>query len=194
MTEKDARKSSVMVNRAPVLTLWASVVAEFQVFEHDEAMTLGRAVAGLNAYSKGVSLGLFQTTPKEVQERRRKMRKEETVTVDLLPRAVPAKHTEEGLRALSGESPIRPKNVQKYLESKFDDALEDLSKAMLELAKSLPPAQLAEKAYTLYEKFRPEIPPGKKGWGLRQAGPGSHPQDGLGLTLRSICSIVLTYS
>jgi len=34
---------------------------------------------------------------------------------------------------------------------------------MLELAKSLPPSQLAQKAYALYEKFRPEIPPGKKG-------------------------------
>ena len=36
---------------------------------------------------------------------------------------------------------------------------------MLELVKSLPPSQLAEKAYTLYEKLRPEIPPGKKEWG-----------------------------
>ena len=68
---------------------------------NDEALTLGRAVAGLNAYSKGVSLGLFQPTPKEIKEQRRKMRKEETVTVDLLHRAVPAKHTDEGLRALS---------------------------------------------------------------------------------------------
>jgi 3-isopropylmalate dehydratase small subunit len=33
---------------------------------------------------------------------------------------------------------------------------------MLELAKSLPPSQLAQKAYGLYEKSRPEIPPGKK--------------------------------
>jgi hypothetical protein len=165
MGEKVERKSSVMINRAPVLTLWAAVVAEVLGFEHGEALTLGRAVAGLNAYSKGVSLGLFQPTPKEVQEQRRKMRKEETVTVSLLHRAVPAKHTEEGLRALSGESPIRPESVQKYLESKFGDAFEDVSKAMQELAKSLPPFQLAEKAYTLYEKFRPEIPPGKKGWG-----------------------------
>jgi hypothetical protein len=36
---------------------------------------------------------------------------------------------------------------------------------MLEHAKSLPPAQLAEKAYPLYERFRPKIPPGKKGGG-----------------------------
>jgi hypothetical protein len=91
------------------------------------------------------------------------MRKEEAVTVDLLHRAVPAKHTNEGLRALSGDSSIRPESVQKYLESKFDDALQDFSKAILEFAKSLPPFQLADKAYTLYEKFSPEIPPGKKG-------------------------------
>ena len=69
------------------------------------------------------------------------------------------------IEALSEETPIRPESVQKYLEGKFGDALEDVSKAMLELAKSLPPPELAEKAYTLYEKFRPEIPPGKKGWG-----------------------------
>jgi hypothetical protein len=165
MAEKVGRRSLVMINRAPVLTLWAAVVAEVLGFEHDEALTLGRAVAGLNAYSKGVSLGLFQPTPMEVKEQRRKMRKEETVTVDLLHRAVSAKHTDEGLRALSGENPIHPESVQKYLKSKFGDALKDVSNAMLELAKSLPPSQLAEKAYALYEKFRPEIPPGKKGWG-----------------------------
>jgi hypothetical protein len=79
-------------------------------------------VAGLNAYSKGVSLGLFQSTPKEVKEQRRKMRKEENVTVDLFHRA-PAKHTDEGLRALGGESPILPESVQKYLESKFGDTV-----------------------------------------------------------------------
>ncbi len=93
------------------------------------------------------------------------MRKEETVTIDLLNRAVPAKHTDKGLWALSGDSSIRPESVQKYLESKFGDALEDVSRAMLDLANSLPAPQLAEKAYSLYEKFRPEIPPGKKGWG-----------------------------
>jgi len=68
---------------------------------HDEALTVGRAVAGLNAYSKGVSLGLFQPTPKEVQEQRRKTRMEETVTVDRLHRAVPAKHTNKERRAVS---------------------------------------------------------------------------------------------
>ena len=92
MPEKAGNRNWVMVNRAPVLTLWAAVVAEVLGFEHDGALTLGRAVAGLNAYSKGISLGLFKPTPKEVKEQRRKMRKEEIVTVDLLHRAVPAKY------------------------------------------------------------------------------------------------------
>lgn len=92
------------------------------------------------------------------------MRVDETVTVDLLQRAVPAKHTDEGLRALSGGRPIQPESVQKYLESKFGDALDGVNEAMLELAKSMVPSRLAERAYGLYEKFRPAIPPGKKGW------------------------------
>jgi hypothetical protein len=57
MAGKDGNRNWVMVNRAPVLTLWAAVVAEVLGFEHDEALTLGRAVASLNAYSKGVSFG-----------------------------------------------------------------------------------------------------------------------------------------
>jgi hypothetical protein len=111
----------------------------------------------LNAYSKGVSLGLFQPTPKEVKEQRRKMRKEETLTIDLLHRAVPAKHTDEGLRALSGDSLIRPESVQKYLEGKFGDALEDVSSAMLNLAKSLPPSQVAKKPTTCTRNSGPRF-------------------------------------
>ena len=59
MIEKEEKRRSVMINRAPVLTLWAAVVAEMLGFNNNEALTLGRAVAGLNAYSKGVALSLF---------------------------------------------------------------------------------------------------------------------------------------
>ena len=165
MAEEKEKRSSVMINRAPVLTLWAAVVAEMLGFDYDEALTLGRAVAGLNAYSKGVALGFFQPTPKVLREQRQKLRRDKVVTVDLLHRAVPARPTDEGLRALSNDRPISPESVRRYLESKFGDALDEVYEAMKELAKSLTPSELAEKAYHLYEKFRPEIPPRKKGWG-----------------------------
>jgi len=54
---------TISINRAPVLTLWAAAVAERLGFEREEALTLGRAVAGLNAYAKGVRLGLFTPAP-----------------------------------------------------------------------------------------------------------------------------------
>jgi len=154
----------VMINRAPVLTLWAAIVAERLGFTHDEAMTLGRAVAGLNAYSKGLAIGIFKPTPIEVH-RKRAQKLNETLHVELLHRAVPVIQTPEGLRALSKEKPITPASVEKYLIGKFKDALEPVSAAMTELANSRDPEEIASEAYRLYEQFRPDIPAGAAGWG-----------------------------
>jgi hypothetical protein len=157
----------ISINRAPVLTLWAAVVAERLGFDWEEALTLGRAVAGLNAYSKGVRLGLFTPSPAEVRAQRKKLRPKETITVDLLSRAVPAVHTKEGLRALEKEKPSDPAAVERYLESKFGDALADVRGAMEALAKSRPPKALAGEAFHLYEAFRPSVPAGTRGWGAK---------------------------
>ena len=40
---------TILINRAPVLTLWAAVVAERLGFNRDEALSLGKALAGLTA-------------------------------------------------------------------------------------------------------------------------------------------------
>jgi len=48
---------SVIVNRAPVLTLWAAVVAERLGHPADTALTLGRAVAGSAARMKTRNIG-----------------------------------------------------------------------------------------------------------------------------------------
>jgi hypothetical protein len=150
-----------------VLTLWATVMAERLGFDREEALTVGRAVAGLNAYAKGLRLGHFTPSPPEVREKRKKLRPMETITVDLLRRAVPAVHTKGGLRALAHEKPIDPASVERYLESKFGEGLEDAEEAMRALAKSRPPAKLAGEAYSLYENFRPAVPAGTRGWGVK---------------------------
>lgn len=155
----------IKVNRAPVLTLWAAVVAERLGFDREEALTLGRAVAGLNAYSKGVSLGLFTPTPTEVRQKRKALPPKAAITVDLLHRAVPAVYTDAGLRALSKEVPIDPASVDRYLLSKFGDPLDDVYDAMMTLAKSMKPPDIADRGYALYERFRPAVPAGAKGWG-----------------------------
>ena len=76
--------TSVTVNRAPVLTLRAAIVAERLGFAWD----LGRALAGLNAY-KGMSLALFQPSPEVVRERRKKVHHGHRLQIDLLHRSPP---------------------------------------------------------------------------------------------------------
>jgi hypothetical protein len=56
---------TIKINRAPVLTLWGVIVAERLGYTHDEALTFGKALAGLTAQSKGQRLGIY--TPAEAE-------------------------------------------------------------------------------------------------------------------------------
>src|SRR3954464_13421729 len=98
----------VTINRAPVLTLWAAVVVERLGFERDEALTLGRALAGLAAHAKGVRLGIFEpSAPEEVRERRGRLAEGERLEVHLMGRTIPVVRTPEGLRALDKDQPAQ---------------------------------------------------------------------------------------
>ena len=160
-----AQQRTIRINRAPVLTLWTAVVAERLGFDHDTALTLGRAVAGLNTYSKGVSLGLFEPSSEAVEERLKKAKAGTTLHVDLLHRSVPVMSTPDGLRALVKDRPISPAGVEHYLASKFGESLGSAMRAMVKLAHSMPTEEVAARAYRLYEEFRPGIPAGVTGWG-----------------------------
>ncbi len=159
---------AIQINRAPVLTLWAAVVAEHLGFEHDEALTLGRALAGLTAHTKGVRLGIFEpASADEVRERRSQLDDGEHLKVRLLGRMVPVVRTSEGLRAIEKGKAGSPTSVERYLEGKFGDALEEIRDAMEALASSLPSNELARRAFALYERFRPEVPSDERGWGAK---------------------------
>ena len=158
----------ISINRAPVLTLWAAVVSERLGYEPETALTFGKAVAGLNAQSKGRMLGIFGPS-KSAEEGKppKKVGLGEEFWVDVCGRGVPAKNTEDGIRAVVKDKPIDPDKVQTYLEGKFGDDLDDVRKAMAELADSYEPDELDDAAYGLYEKFRPQIASGKRGWGQK---------------------------
>ncbi|MEO5617236.1 MAG: hypothetical protein ABIS67_05665 [Candidatus Eisenbacteria bacterium] len=161
-------KDPIAINRAPVLTLWAAVVAERLGFDRDEALTIGRAVAGLNAQAKGQRLGVFTAPrPDEAVKRARKPKAKTAEHVELLGRSVAVLHTPHGLRAAKDGEPDSPEAVERYLESKFGESLEAAREAMAKLARSFSTDQLGEQAFSLYEAFRPEIPAGVRGWGAK---------------------------
>jgi hypothetical protein len=158
----------IKINRAPVLTLWAAIVAQRMGYKKDEALTFGKAVAGLNAQSKGRKLGIYEEKTEEEKKKERKQEKAvKTEFVEILGRGVPAIKTKQGWRAAIKGEEIDPDGVERYLRGKFGESYDDSRAAMEKLAKAYTPKQLEGKAYDLYEKFRPEIPEGKKGWGAK---------------------------
>jgi hypothetical protein len=158
----------IEINRAPVLTLWATIVAERLGYDKKESLTLGKAVAGLNAQSKGKHLGIYEEKKDSSENKEAKKESTERVYfIELLGRGIPAIKTTDGMRAsIKGET-VKPEGVQDYLEKKFGEDLDVARAAMEALAKAFKPKELEVKAYGLYEKFRPEIPAGKKGWGVK---------------------------
>jgi hypothetical protein len=162
-----ADDSKIRINRAPVLTLWAAVVAERLGFDRNTALTLGQAVAGLSAYAKGVSLGIIEPKPDLVRERGDRLSEGEQLHVDLLSRAVPVVRTSDGLRAVNKGKPGNPAQIEKYLAGKFGARLDDARAAMEVLAAGQEPDELQRRGFRLYERFRPEVPAGESGWGAK---------------------------
>jgi hypothetical protein len=159
---------AIVVNRAPVLTLWAAVVAEQLGQPHETALTFGRAVAGSAARVKARSIGREETKTDRDKETPRLREKHVTAPVMLLGREIRLLPTEDGeLRAADGDKPADPAGVQRYLAKALGEHLEEVRQAMEELAGRYEPAELNRIGFRLYEKFRPDVPPGNEGWGAK---------------------------
>jgi len=158
--------AEIRVNRAPFLTLWASVVARRLDYAEDEALTLGRAIAGRVAQSKGRRLGICEPRPvaerRKVAEERAKIGAER---VEVMGRLVPCVRTPSGLRALDEATPIDPEGVWRYLAGKFGGLLPEVEKRLVALATTFPTAELGARAMDLYLGVRPDVPRGEAGRG-----------------------------
>ena len=128
--------TKIRINRAPMLTLWAAVVAERLGFDRfDRSLTLGQAVAGSSAYARGISLGISEPRPELVHER---LAEGEQLRVALLGRVVPLVQTPDGLRAVNKGKPCnsaRARSVARGTSSDADlDTLIPVTRALLLVA------------------------------------------------------------
>jgi hypothetical protein len=154
---------------APVLTLWATVVAERLGYPPETALTLGRFVAGSSARAKARRLGISgekqdaeerHTPATELKPRRQ--------TVHLLGRDIPVLAADDGtLCAEDDGKPASAERVESYIARRFGDRLAEARAAMEALAASLPPAELNRVGFGLYERFRPDVPGDAQGWGAK---------------------------
>lgn len=158
--------AELKVNRAPFLTLWAAVVAERVGFEEEEALTLGKAVAGLTAQSKGRRLGIYHPRPAEEIEKVRTVREGmEAKEIPFMGRMIPCVMTEDGIRTLTGMHPVDPRSVERYLQGKFGEHLGAVREQLGALAETYEENELLQNAMDVYTRLRPNVPRGREGWG-----------------------------
>ncbi|KAA2214643.1 hypothetical protein [Teichococcus oryzae] len=161
----DSMPRRIRVNRAPVLTLWAIVVAERLGHPPETALSLASHVAGTAARAKARRLGLSDGTRHEADAARLASRE----TTRLLGKEVPLAHDADGqVLADAGDGkPAPPAPVHAYVARAFGQSLPAVRAAMEELADRYEPRELNRIGFRLYERFRPEVPVDVTGWGAR---------------------------
>ena len=155
----------ITVNRAPVLTLWAAIVAERMGFDEEAALTLGKSLAGHNAQTKGQLLGIYHPREHSDSANAEPEPEGDQVFVNLMGRSLPALRTPGGIRAAERGRAADPESVRRYLRGKFGEELAPVDQAMRRLAAAFPPDRLDVEAYSSYERFRPSVEKGKRWWG-----------------------------
>jgi hypothetical protein len=158
-------ETPIKVNRAPVLTLWAAVVAERLGHPPDTAYSLASHIAGTAARAKARRLGIAE----EGEGPREKAGLRQREAVHLLGRDVAMTHDEDGV-VLADAGDGRPAPAappQAYVAKAFGKRLDEARDAMRDLAASLAPEELNRVGFRLYEHFRPDVPADAKGWGTK---------------------------
>jgi hypothetical protein len=169
-----ARKGDklVIINRAPVLTLWATMVAEREGFSRDESLTYAKWISTQFAKSKGKALGIIEKNDTKEATKSKKQNDdgngEEPDHVIAFGRMkIPVrKDSQRGnrLAILDGQL-VEPYKVDYYLRQKFGGKLIETEDAMKELIDSMEVDELKEQAYDLYTRIRPVW----RGWGTDSA-------------------------
>ncbi len=144
------QRDVLIINRAPVLTLWAALVAERLGHPWQAALGFGKAVATDCAQHKGARLGI-NTQPAHSTsssappaKRQRTDAAEEPTSVLLLGVSMPVKKVGEQLLACSaGGAPITGSPVETYLQRAFGAPQYQRAKeALHELAQQFEPSDL----------------------------------------------------
>lgn len=166
---KNGNEAPIVINRAPVLDLWASTVTHFlyPALSWETCLSAGSAISALCAISKGRSIGTVDPPDPEKAEERKKERHEKEAALEELDVMGFKLHLNEGLVMMSGkkksanEAALQKKFGQEEYDrvrQTFEQALETWEEGKVDLGKQ---------AFGFYESFRPNVATGQKSWGRK---------------------------
>ncbi|KAF9268051.1 hypothetical protein L218DRAFT_918285 [Marasmius fiardii PR-910] len=160
LEETILRTKSVVINRAPLMTAWATVVAERMGFQREEALSIASVYTEMNAISKGVSLGIFKAGKEKGLDAARGGTQP---YVDFIGRRPLYQNQKDQWRALLNGTPATPSAAYGYISRSFRQTTPHIIGALRLLVNSYSPQEINNKAWSLYADFRPEV----NGWGKR---------------------------
>lgn len=162
----------ILINRAPVLTLWAATVAHFLYpDEHwTTCLSMGGSVSSLCAISKGRAIGRIEpkddateSEDKNKKESRKTKNDERELEIMGFPMQIDA----GGVVVNAKKKPVN----EHLLQAKYGGE-EEYTRVKQTMERALQiweddKEQLDKKAFRMYERFRPSIATGSAGWGRK---------------------------
>ncbi|KAJ7904595.1 hypothetical protein B0H14DRAFT_2663580 [Mycena olivaceomarginata] len=163
LDEDVLRTKSTVVNRAPLMTAWSTLVAERLGFQREEALSIASVYTEMNAVSKGVSMGIYKPGT-QFKRSTEAARGGSQPYVELLGRRIPLFKTQNSQwRALSNGTVVQPSTAFSYISRALRQTTPHIIGALRLLAESFTPQEINAKGWGLYAEFRPEV----QGWGDR---------------------------
>ena len=175
----DIDLSPVTINRAPVLTLWAAVLAHVGPAQLPwlSALTVGKAIAGMLAQSRGRSLGIFEPSADRTRKRQKTAdeQQHEVADVQVLGIKVHMARVDQLALATISNKPVNASQCDRYVHQHLGGDRPRVMAVMRYVAQCLLARGVDGEAditgrysFTLYEQFRPTLNNGQApGWGQK---------------------------
>ncbi|KAF8195809.1 hypothetical protein K438DRAFT_785329 [Mycena galopus ATCC 62051] len=162
LDEDILKTKSTVVNRAPLMTAWSTLVAERLGFQREEALSIASVYTEMNAVSKGVSMGIYKPGT-QFKRGIEAVKGGSQPYVELMGRRPLFKTQNSQWRALSNGTAVQPSTAFSYISRALRQTTPHIIGALRLLSESFTPTELNVQGFALYADFRPEV----KGWGER---------------------------
>ncbi|KAF5387763.1 hypothetical protein D9615_000477 [Tricholomella constricta] len=145
---------STVVNRAPLMTAWATIVAERLGFRREEALSIASVYTEMNAVTKGVSLGIYESGKERGMEA---VKGGSQSYIEFMGRRPLYQTQGQQWRALSNGTPVKPSVAFSYISRAFRHTTPHVIGALKLLANSFATEEVNRLAWGLYAEFRPAV-------------------------------------
>ena len=146
-----AKEIIIIINRAPVLVLWCSIVAQAEGYSQDLSLKAAKAIASMLARIKGQRLGIFNNI--ESTRSSSAVKPYFLKTKKIAGFKIPLDELKEAPTSTQ---------IRQYLQKSFGKSLPLVCHKMKRLCDVVP--DIGSNAYKLYEQFRPHVSRGVDGW------------------------------